>query len=284
MNLVCLNGEFLPAEEARVSIFDRSFLYGDGLFETLRVYGGHPFAWGAHLDRLDHAAEQLGLRLPVTRDGLQSAAHDLLRRNGHAEAILRIQISRGRGERGYSPRGATSPVWVLTTHPAMPQDPANPTRWRLATASLRLAPADPLNRLKSSSKLLQVLARAEAESKGCNEALLLDTSGGVIEGSSSNIFWVTGRRLVTPPAASGALPGITRATVLQLAPDLGFTPEERPCTREDLHGADGVFLTLSSLELVTAYMLDGVALRESPGIRTLHEAYQRLTRSPDGPH
>lgn len=284
MNLVCLNGDFLPAHEARVSIFDRSFLYGDGLFETLRVYGSHPFAWGAHLDRLEHAAEQLGLRLPVTRDGLQSAAHDLLRRNGHAEAILRIQISRGQGSRGYSPRGATSPVWVITTHPAEIQCPANPIRWCLTTSALTLAPGDPLNRLKSSSKLLQVLARAEAESRGSHEALLLDPQGHVVEGSSGNVFWIRGKRLVTPPVDSGALPGITRATVLRLAPDLGFVIEERLGTRDELHEADGVFLTLSSLELVTAETLDGVALRESPGTRTLHEAYQRLTRSPDGPH
>ena len=284
MNLVCLNGEFLPAEEARVSIFDRSFLYGDGLFETLRVYARRPFAWAEHLDRLEQAAECIGLRIPATRDQLYAAALELLQRNGLTEAILRIQISRGQGARGYSPRGATSPVWVVTTHPATPQDPAHPTRWRLMTASIRLAEADPLNRLKSSSKLLQVLARAEAESRGGDEALLLDPHGHVIEGSSSNIFWFSGRHLITPPVDSGALPGITRATVLRLAPDLGFVTEERLGTRDELHAADGVFLTLSSLELVTAATLDGVALRESPGIRKLHEAYQRLTRSPDGPH
>jgi branched-chain amino acid aminotransferase len=149
---------------------------------------------------------------------------------------------------------------------------------------MRLAEADPLNRLKSSSKLLQVLARAEAESRGSNEAVLLDPHGHVIEGSSSNIFWFSGRHLITPPVDSGALPGITRATVLRLAPNLGFVTEERLGTRDELHAADGVFLTLSSLELVTAETLDGVALRESPDTRTLHEAYQRLTRSPDGPH
>jgi aminodeoxychorismate lyase len=284
MNLVCLYGEFLPAEEARVSIFDRSFLYGDGLFETLRVYARRPFAWAEHLDRLEQAAEKIGIRIPPTRDQLYAAALDLLQRNGQTEAILRIQISRGQGARGYSPRGATSPVWVVTTHPATSQDPAHPTRWRLMTASMRLAEADPLNRLKSSSKLLQVLARAEAESRGSNEAVLLDPHGHVIEGSSSNIFWFSGRHLITPPVDSGALPGITRATVLRLAPDLGFVTEERLGTRDELHAADGVFLTLSSLELVTAETLDGVALRESPDTRTLHEAYQRLTRSPDGPH
>jgi branched-chain amino acid aminotransferase len=152
------------------------------------------------------------------------------------------------------------------------------------TASVRLAVADPLNRLKSSSKLLQVLARAEAESKGGDEALLLDTSDGVIEGSSSNLFWFSGRNLFTPPVDSGALPGITRATLLRIAPDLGFVPEEQRCTRDDLLGADGVFLTLSSLEVVPAITLDGIPLRDGPGTRTLHEAYQRLTLGASGPH
>ena len=284
MNVVCLNGEFLPASEARVSIFDRSFLYGDGLFETLRVYAGRPFAWTEHLDRLEQAADRIGLQVPVTREQLQAISVELLQRNSQTEAILRIQISRGQGARGYSPRGATSPVWVVTTHPATPQDPANPTRWRLVTASVRLAVADPLNRLKSSSKLLQVLARAEAESKGGDEALLLDTSDGVIEGSSSNLFWFSGRNLFTPPVNSGALPGITRATLLRIAPDLGFVPGERRCTCDDLHAADGVFLTLSSLEVVPAISLDGIPLRDGPGTRTLHEAYQRLTLGASGPH
>lgn len=284
MNVVCLNGEFLPAAEARVSIFDRSFLYGDGVFETLRVYAGHPFAWTEHLDRLEQAADRIGLQVPVTREQLQAAARGLLQRNSQTEAILRIQISRGQGARGYSPRGATSPVWVVTTHPATPQDPTHPTRWRLVTASVRLAVADPLNRLKSSSKLLQVLARAEAESQGGDEALLLDTSDGVIEGSSSNLFWFSGRNLFTPPVVSGALPGITRATLLRIAPDLGFVPVEQRCTRDDLLGADGVFLTLSSLEVVPAITLDGIPLRDGPGTRTLHEAYQRLTLGASGPH
>ncbi len=282
MNVVCLNGEFLPAEEAKVSIFDRSFLYGDGLFETLRVYGGHPFAWTEHLDRLERSAGRMGLRMPTTRDTLRSMSLELLRRNGQSEALLRIQVSRGQGSRGYSPKGAESPIWVVSTHPATPQDPAQPTRWRLATASMRLAVSDPLNPLKSSSKLLQVLARAEAESQGCDEALLLDTAGGVVEGSSSNVFWILGNRLLTPPVESGALPGITRDAVLRIAPDLGFIPRESRCTPDDLRAADGVFLTLSSLELVTATALDGTPLRESPGTRSLHEAYQRQTRS--GPH
>ena len=279
MSTVCLNGEFLPAEEARVSIFDRSFLYGDGLFETLRIHGGRPFAWTQHIDRLEESAQRMGLRIPTTRDILLSTSLDLLRRNGQSEALLRIQISRGQGSRGYSPRGADCPIWVVTTHPAPPQDPAQPTCWRLATASVRLAVSDPLNRLKSSSKLVQILARAEAESRGCDEALLLDTSGGVVEGSSCNVFWFSGNELNTPKVESGALPGITRSLVLGIAADVGFITKECRCTADDLHSADGVFLTLSSLGLVTAIALDGTKLRECPGTRILREAYQRLMAS-----
>jgi branched-chain amino acid aminotransferase len=279
MKFALLNGQRVPEAEARISIFDRSFLYGDGLFETLRVYRGRPFAWAAHWDRLQAGADRLTLRLPVSAEQAWTQALGLLQANGESEALLRLHVSRGVGRRGYSPAGADQPTWILSTHPAQPQDPAQPTRWRLATSSWRLPAADPLTSVKSANKLLQILAKAEAEARDSDEALLLNTTQHVVEGTSSNLFWIDRGVLCTPPLSTGALPGITRAKVLELAREVGIPTEERKVRSHQLLACDGVFLTLSSLELVPAIRLDGQALPESSLTRQLHEAYQAATRS-----
>lgn len=281
MKFAVVNGQYVPEAEARISIFDRSFLYGDGLFETVRVYRGRPFAWAAHWDRLQTGADRMALRLPMSAAETWNQALDLVRRNSESEALLRLHVSRGVGRRGYSPAGAEQPNWILSTHPAQPQDPAEPTRWRLCTSSWRLPTADPLTSVKSANKLLQVLAKAEAEARDCDEALLLNSTQHVVEGTSSNLFWVDQGVLCTPPLSTGALPGVTRAKVLDLARELGIATEERKIRSRQLLAADGVFLTLSSLELVPALRLDGQALPESPLTRQLHEAYQAATRSAD---
>ena len=275
---VWLNGTFLPADEARVSIFDRSFLYGDGLFETVRVYGNRPFLWAEHLARLHAGAALLRLRLPYGDAELSAAAAELLARNATPEALLRLHVSRGVGRRGYSPRGADSPTVILSQHPVTPNAPAAPVTWKLATSSLRLPAHDPLTAVKSASKLLHILARAEAEDQGADEALLLNSAGKVAEATSGNVFWLADGRLFTPSLTDGALPGVTRAWVLRLAALLGLPAAERTATPADLRDAEGVFLTLSSLEVVPVPHLDGVALRQSPVTRRLHEAYQASVR------
>ena len=275
---VWLNGTFLSAEEARVSIFDRSFLYGDGLFETVRVYGNRPFLWAEHLSRLHGGAALLCLRLPYGEAELSAAAAELLARNAMPESLLRLHVSRGVGRRGYSPRGADSPTVILSQHPVTPNDPAKPVTWKLATASLRLPAHDPLTAVKSASKLLHVLARAEAEDLGADEALLLNSAGDVAEATSGNVFWLADGRLFTPPLTDGALAGVTRGWVLRLAAELGLSFAEKSGTPGDLRSAEGVFLTLSSLEIVPVTHLDGVALRQSPVTRRLHEAYQASVR------
>ncbi len=275
---VWLNGSFQPAEEARVSIFDRSFLYGDGLFETVRVYGNRPFLWAEHLARLHAGATLLRLRLPYGDAELSTAAAELLARNAMPESLLRLHVSRGVGRRGYSPRGADSPTVILSQHPVTPNDPAQPIAWKLATASLRLPVHDPLTAVKSANKLLHILARAEAEDQGADEALLLNSAGKVAEATSGNVFWLVDGRLFTPPLTDGALAGVTRAWVLRLAALLGLLAAERTATPADLRDAEGVFLTLSSLEIVPVTHLDGVALRQSPVTRRLHEAYQASVR------
>ncbi len=274
---VFLNGQFVPEADAKVSVFDRSFLYGDGLFESVRVYAGKMFRWPQHLERLHAGAKFLGIRLPFSDEELTAAATELVTRNAMTEANLRLVLSRGVGPRGYSPKGANSPTLVMTLHPAPVVSPEKPMRWELITSSFRIPAGDRLATFKTANKLAQVLARAEAEERGADEALLLNTDGRFAEAASSNLFWIEHGVVCTTPLAEGLLAGVTRAFVLELAGQLGLPTAERSCRLWQLQQAAGVFLTTSSLEIVPAIALDGVPLQESPLTKHLHLAYRRAT-------
>jgi|ERR1043166_2244668 aminodeoxychorismate lyase len=277
--IIWLNGRFLPEEEAVVSVLDRGFLFGDGLFETLRVHRGIPFCWTAHLERLQQGANFLGIKLLFTPQDLLAAARGLVEMNQVPEAILRLTVSRGVGPRGYSPRGADRPVLVMTLAPAPVQTADTPTRWRLRTTSLRLPPNQPLARFKTCNKLSQILARAEADAHGDDEALLLSADGSLAEGSSSNLFWVQENVVFTPPPSSGILPGVTREILLQICEKIGVPVRQTTLAPEALLRMDGVFLSLSTLGVVEATSLDNRPLQQSPLITKLHRAYQeRLAR------
>ncbi len=273
--IVFLNGRFVPEDQAVVSVFDRGFLYGDGLFETFRICNGQPFRWAQHIERLQRGAERLRLRLPFPGEALRSYADELIRVNQMPESILRLNVSRGAGPRGYSTARTGPALVVLSLHPAPAIDPRHPPQWRLLTSSLRLSANDPLATIKTCNKLLQVLARAEVEERGADEALLLNAAGEVVETTNSNVFWIENSTVSTPPVEDGALAGVTRAVVLELCPALGLPCQEKSARLETLHTADGVFLTLSTLGIVEAISLDGEVLRRSPLVATLQVALQR---------
>lgn len=280
--IVFLNGRFVPQKQALVSAFDRSFLFGDGLFETLLVRNAKPFLLRQHLERLEQGARFLRIPLPLSLTALQEHALDLLARNKLRDGSLRLTLSRGVGRRGYSPAGASDPTVVITTHPARPYDPAKPPQWRLITASPRLPVGDVLTRFKTCNKLPQILARAEAEDRGADEALLLNTEGRVVEGSRSNLFWVSGRSIGTPPLESGVLAGVTRAVVMELCKPLGLSVRETSLPPKILRQQDGVFLTLSTDGVVEALAWEGRALRQSPVVATLRNAYWRRVKRATG--
>jgi aminodeoxychorismate lyase len=284
--IVFLNGHFVPEDQARVSVFDRGFLYGDGLFETMRVLNGVPFRWDQHLERLTRGAEFLRIALPYTREALRDFANELTERNKMPDALLRITVSRGIGPRGYSPKGAEQPSLVMSVHPAPVFDLQHPPRWRLVTSSVRLPAHDALAQFKTCNKLPQILARAEAEDAGADEALLLNTEGWVVEGASSNLFWLQEGKVATPPLASGILAGVTRATVIEVCKSLGLSSTERQISIEDLLRTEGVFVSLSSLGIAQAVSINGPALPISPVIDRIRQAYnellQRETVNPKG--
>lgn len=254
-----LNGQILPAEEARIPVFDRGFLYGDGLFETVRVRAGALWCWPEHLARLRASARQLRLALPWTDEALSQAARELLAANLFVEGILRLQCTRGPGRRGYSPRDAGPPTLLITLHPLPPLSRPVPA-WKVHTVSQRVFSGDPLAAMKTTSRLLYILARAEAEEAGADEALILNERGEVAESSSGNVFAFVQGRLLTPPIQGGLLPGVTRAAVLAVAQKLGLTSQETFFTPQQLQQTQGAFISLSSYGLIRIIELDGTTL------------------------
>jgi aminodeoxychorismate lyase len=277
--LVFLNGQLVPEEQAVVSVFDRCFLFGDGLFETLLVRNGRPFRWEQHLQRLWQGAEFLKIQMPFEPEPLRGFVDQLATANRLPNALLRLTLSRGVGVRGYSPAGANRPSLVMTLHPAPASETAHAPRWRLLTASPRLVSNDPLAQFKTCNKLAQILARAEAEAAHAHEALLVNTDGHVVEAASSNLFWLANGTVFTPPLASGILAGITRAVVFEICRGLRLSVREAAVLTEHLRQAEGVFLSLSSVGIAEGIALDGKPLRKSPTTERIWTAYARLVKS-----
>ncbi len=267
---VFLDGEFLPIERAVIPVDDRGFLYGDALFETMPFYSGIPFRWAAHLARLEQGLKLLRIALPYSAAKLEGFGSELVKINGMPDCVLRLTVSRGSAPRGYSIKLAPKPRVLMTLHP-LPAKSAG--GWRLITSSFRVLADDPLNQLKTGSRVRSVLARAEAEEQGADEALLLNERGEVTEGAATNVFCIQRGVVRTPPLAAGILPGITRAVVFEICGQPGMEIAEKPMTASDLFAAEGVFLTVSTSGIVEAIALDGRALAQSAVTARLQAAY-----------
>jgi len=274
--LIFLNGQFVPEERAVVSIFDRSFLYGDGLFETMRVIRGSPFRWEQHLERLQRGADFLNISLPFSAEALRRFADELVAKNNLTDALLRLTLSRGVGVRGYSPKGAANPTIVMSLHAAPVYEAGNPPGWKVITSSHRLPANEPLAQFKTCNKLAQILARAEADAAGADEVLLLNTDGFVVEGASSNLFWIEHEKICTPPLASGILPGVTRAVVMEICEQLGAEICEANIEVERLRCTDGIFVSLSSFGVVEVISLNGAIVKKKPIIKEIRERYAEI--------
>ncbi len=257
------NGEFVSADDPHINLADRGFCLGDGLFETIRCCNGKPFRWDRHWQRLTGSAAFLKINLPFGESDSRKLAEGLLARNKQSDVILKINLSRGAGQRGYSIRGTGEATFAMTVHPAPPITETDPLPWRLRTASYRLQSTDPLRRHKTTNRLINILARAEAEEVGADEALLLNERGEVAEAASANVFWIRDNCICTPSLSAGALPGITRAYAREWATEAGFESREETLAGENLHGVDGVFLTQSSLGIIEVAELDGRPLSSS---------------------
>jgi branched-chain amino acid aminotransferase len=267
-SLVFINGEFVAEKLARVSPLDRGFLYGDGVFETIRVANGHPFLWESHMRRLE-----LGIRYPKISGRFDSAQIEretktLLLENRVTDGFLRIQVTRGAGARGYSPRGASSPTLVITTHPA---SAASPARLKLMTSKIRLIADEPWTQLKTTNRLPNILARAEVDEAGMDEALLLNHRWTIAGASAANLFCVRKDSLLTPPLAAGGIAGTTRAFIIQSARNLGMDVREEELSLEDFYASEAAFLTSAGLLVTPVESLDSKPI--NPG----HAAIEKLS-------
>jgi len=272
--LVFLNGQFVPESQAVVPISDRGFMYGDGLFETLRVVNGRPFYLAEHLERLARGADFLKIKCPFPPKELEDFAVQLIEQNQMPEAILRLTLTRGPGERGYTPRAAGRPTVIMTLHDPPSAEP--PVQWNLITSSYRIPAADPLASFKTLNKLTHVMARSEAVEQGADEALLLNTNGEVAEATSGNLFWVYQNSLCTVPTGRGVLPGITRAVVLEICQALGLQTNKRVIKPEALRNSEGIFLTQSVFGIVPVASFDREPIAPSPLVDQIFSAYREL--------
>jgi len=275
--LVYLNGDFLPEDRASVSIFDRGLLYGDGLFETVRAYGGRLFRLDRHLERLADSARQIGL--PPIGD-LSGPANELLARNSLADAYLRITVTRGVGLGLEATE--TSPTVLIIARPLNLPPPETYARGY----AVRIVPAEhargaALPGLKSLCYLDKILARRRAREQGADEALLVNSAGALTEAAASNVFLVLGGRLVTPALDQGVLPGITRDAVIELARDVELSVEEEVVPAGLLRDAEECFLTNSIMEIMPVTRADDYLIgrgRPGPITAQLRQAYAELVR------
>jgi len=280
--VVFLNGKIVPEEQALVSVFDRSFMYGDGAFETIRVFNGKLFRWGQHLDRLGRTATHLNTRMPHAPGELKKAAEQVIAQNQMPDAVLRVHLSRGVGGRAYSPAGCDQPTLVMSMRPAPDLGTSGTPQWRMVTSSFRVPANDELAQHKTASKLMSVLARAEAEAAGADEALILNSADHVVEGAGSNIFWLYRETICTPPHALGALPGVTRAVVMEICTQLNLRTKKLAMKKDALVTAEGVFVSLSSWGIAEIVALDGQDIPGSPVVAQIAQAYHELLKKECG--
>ena len=263
-----IDGGIVPLAEARVPVTDHGLLYGDGLFEGIRVFDGRVFRLDDHMARFSAGARALALELPGGVDRVRGVVLETVRAYGQAEAYVRLILTRGEGALGVDPTTCGEPrlICLVDQVTIYPADKLS-RGIELVTASLRRPPPDVLDpRVKSLNYLNNALAKLEARQRGADEALLLNLAGNVAEASVANLFVCRDGILATPPASDGALEGITRRTILELARDLGIPAGERTLGRQDLFAADEVFLTGSGAGLVPVRSLDARVIGEGkPG-------------------
>ncbi len=278
--IIYLNGDLIPGSQAKISPFNHGFLYGYGLFETMRAYGGSIFRLDRHLARLHEAAETLGIASELAAFDLETACHDLLKANKLAEARIRITATAGEGDMVPNPDTCRGVTIFIAAQKLIPPPPESYKRgYSAILSSYRRNSRSPLSGLKSTSYLENFLARQEARAAGVNEVVLLNEKGFVAEGSSTNIFLVNGETLITPSIESGVLPGITREAVLELAQTIGIMSLVRQVELSELIEADEAFLTSSTIETMPLTRLDGKPIgsgKPGPVTQQLMSSYREL--------
>jgi len=259
---VSIDGRLVSDGDAKISVLDHGLLYGDGLFEGIRVRAGRIFRLEQHLARLELGARYLGLDLPLDNEARAKIVRDTVRAFGQKEAYVRLLVTRGEGPLGVDPTTCKQPTVVcIVAEIGLYSAEQRAQGLSMITSSYRRPNPDVQDvSVKTLNYLGSALAKQEAKRQGADEALLLNQQGRVAEASVANVFAVRGRTLTTPPAIDGCLEGINRGAVLELARELGYSVSERSLARRDLLAADEVFLTGSGAGVVGVRSLDGRAI------------------------
>src|SRR6187402_2595315 len=280
---VFIDGKYCDEQDAKVSVFDHGLLYGDGVFEGIRAYNGRVFKLKEHIDRLFYSAKAILLDIPMSHAELMKATVDTCRKNKLRDGYIRLVVTRGIGTLGLNPRNCKKPVVIIIAGKIQVYPPelyakgmdivTVPTTRNLHSA---VNPA-----IKSLNYLNNILAKIEANNAGVEEAIMLNAEGFVAECTGDNIFIVKGNQLMTPPLSAGALYGITRGVVMDLARENGMAVSEPNLTRYDLFIADECFLTGTGAELIPVVKVDGRVIgkgKPGPITRSLVKKYHALTQ------
>jgi len=261
---IYLNGEFVTKENAVISVYDHGFLYGDGIFEGIRIYNGNIFKCKEHLDRLYDSAKSIDLKIPLTKEEMLQALVETIRKNELRNGYIRLVVSRGPGDLGLDPRRSPkASVIIIVEQLAIYPEEAYLNGLKIVSVSSRRNIPDAINpKIKSLNYLNNVLVKIQANLAGVGEALMLNAQGYVTEGSGDNIFIVKNGVLRTPPSYVGILEGITRNTIIDICGQLGLPLKEEPFTLHDVYVADEVFLTGTAAEVIAVREVDGRVIGE----------------------
>lgn len=284
--LVYIDGNFHPKSKAKVSVYDHGLLYGDGIFEGIRAYGGIVFKLDEHLDRLYRSAHAMLLQISMTKNQIKKAVLDTLKKNNLRNAYIRLVVTRGVGDLGLDPRKCSKSTVIIITEPLI-QLHSEDRKKNGITAMVSWVKRDPVDatthEIKSLNYLNSILAKIEANIAGVDEAICLDKTGFVSEGVAENIFMIKNGEIMTPPTSTGALPGITRDVVMKLAKKLGYPIVERNITPNELFNADEVFFTGTAAEVIGVREINKRVIgkgKSGPITQQLIEEFFKLTKDP----
>lgn len=282
---IYISGQYFAKEDAKISVYDHGLLYGDGVFEGMRAYGGNVFRLTQHIERLNESAQAILLTIPMGKQALADAVNATLQRNKLSDAYIRLVVTRGAGSLGLDPARTSNPqVIIIADHIELYSKELYETGMEIITAAtIRNHPAALSPRVKSLNYLNNIMAKIEGKLAGCSEALMLNHQGEVAECTGDNIFIVRRNVLLTPSINAGILEGITRNAVIELAQAAGIVVREVSLTRHDIYVSDECFLTGSAAEVIPVVKLDSRPIGNGivgPITRQLSKAFHKLVRQP----
>jgi branched-chain amino acid aminotransferase len=280
---IYLDGQFVSEADAKISVFDHGLLYGDGVFEGIRMYHNRVFKLKEHIERLYWSAKALLLEIPMTQQEMIDATVETCRQNNLRDGYIRLLVTRGKGTLGLDPRRCPKPsvIIIAATIQLYPEKYYEEGLTIVTVPTTRNLVNSVNPAIKSLNYLNNILARIEANNAGVEEAIMLNSDGFVAECTGDNVFIVQKGRLYTPPLSAGALYGITRNTVLDVAKDLGIQSAEPNLTRYDIYNADEMFLTGTAAEIIPVVKVDGRVIgtgKPGPVTAQLLAGFQAKTR------